>query len=280
MAGLSRNQVKLMIFLISVAVPLCMLFLLYSLSLFVVPEDYVMVEIDVIYLMTGIFLFLALINFPLLNRIKNLMLSRSYLERYPSPIGAKIIVIGVVPFFSTDLGLIIGILGILTGLGNQAILLSIPFFLLTMIQTRVQVWGKLDEMYQVEDLISEVGLFKIPLSGRTSIDFEADESIFQVVDEWADTSMFKRLESTKSMRLYRKGREKWNCPLMFKVYENNEKMHIEAWIRFNPRNPYTLILPSEIKIESGNGILMLGLRHTARKEVNKLLEMLDLPKIT
>lgn len=45
MARLSRKQVKLVIFFISVAVPLSMLFILYSLSLFVAPEDYIAMEI-------------------------------------------------------------------------------------------------------------------------------------------------------------------------------------------------------------------------------------------
>jgi len=39
-------------------------------------------------------------------------------------------------------------------------------------------------------------------------------------------------------------------------------------------------IPSEINIESGHGILMLGLRHAAREEVNKHLEKLGMPEIT
>ncbi|MDY6966629.1 MAG: hypothetical protein SVM80_11815 [Halobacteriota archaeon] len=189
-------------------------------------------------------------------------------------------VIATIPHTTAVYGLIIGILSLMSGLGDLAVLLPIPLFALTITQTKIQVWDKLDEFYEIGSSLVGAELLQHPLFGRTVMDFEIGEDIWSIADNWAEETYFRVIESDESRRLYQKGSDIWSIPIMLEIQETEGKIHLETWMRTNPRNPYTFSLPSEMSIESGNGIVMTGQRRIARNAINELLEQLGQPKIT
>lgn len=280
MTGMSIKKAKIRLLQVSIIVPIITVSILYIFCAYLKPCDSIGLNDETIYIVTAFLLLLSFLSFPLLKYTKNKILSRSYRALYPSSIEVNIMLIGIIPFISSGLGMLCGTIGIVNGMGNRAILCSIPFFSLTIAQTRLQVWDKLDEICQVEDSISEVGLNRGPLNGRTSIDIEKnDETIWNKLDKWADSKKFLKLESTESSRLYKRDCNIFICPLMIKIYDTGDNLRIESWITLSFRNPYTLAKPSEIKIESGHGILLLGQRRAARKLINELLYELEVPDI-
>ena len=118
------------------------------------------------------------------------------------------------------------------------------------------------------------------MSRRTIRDFSAKEEIWPVVEGWAKETGYRLRESEQSQRLYQKGHGILVAPMMLKISQTEEKVHLEAWIRAGlfVRLMALFIIPSEMGIESG-GFRGVAPRRIARKAVNKLLERLGQPLI-
>lgn len=118
------------------------------------------------------------------------------------------------------------------------------------------------------------------MKGRTIISFDVNTDIWPVINQWANENGYKKKEESGSPVLFQKGVGFLVAPMMFQVHIENQRVHIETWVRANllVRLFALFLIPAEMAIESG-GVKMLVPRKIARHAVNKLMERLGQPLI-
>lgn len=118
------------------------------------------------------------------------------------------------------------------------------------------------------------------MSKRTRRDFPTSEDMWAVVEEWAVESGFQVVEHQDSRRLYRKGRETFDFPIMVSFQAVGGRAQLEAWVKASTfdRGRALFLIPAEMGLESG-GAQMAVARTSGRKLVNTLLNRLGQPPI-
>lgn len=109
----------------------------------------------------------------------------------------------------------------------------------------------------------------------------ADET-WKIIDEWLKESKYFVKEIFGANRkLFQKGIGFLVVPMMLDITLEENKVHMEAYVRANffIRLFALFIIPKEIGIESG-GVKLMAPRKIARKAVNKLLERLGQPEFS
>lgn len=121
------------------------------------------------------------------------------------------------------------------------------------------------------------------MEDRTIRDFEvasADDT-WEIIGQWLKESKYFVKEAFGANRkLFQKGVGFLVAPMMLDVSIEENKVHMEAYVRTNffIRLFALFLIPEEMGVESG-GIKLMAPRKIARKAVNKLLERLGQPEI-
>lgn len=107
---------------------------------------------------------------------------------------------------------------------------------------------------------------------RTIRDFKSTRDVWEIIDTWAKTEKFTLIESEDNRRLYQKGRNVMDYPILLEVSQTDATTHIETWVQAGlfDRTRALFLVPSEMGIESG-GVQMALPRRNARQAINKLL---------
>lgn len=115
-----------------------------------------------------------------------------------------------------------------------------------------------------------------PAAGRTVLEFEYNEALWDVVTSWADEHGYKQVSGDDNDRILQKGTGFLVAPMMCHIQQQGSQIKLEAWIRVNlfMRIMGLFLIPAEMGIASG-GFKLVAPRNIARKAVNKLLEQLD-----
>ncbi len=114
-----------------------------------------------------------------------------------------------------------------------------------------------------------------PAAGRTTLEFEYDESLWGVVDTWAAENGYRQVGGTDDHRRLQKGRGFLVAPMMCEIRQQGHQVTLVAWIRVNLliRLFGLFLIPSEMGIASG-GFKLAAPRKIARNAINRLLEQL------
>ena len=118
------------------------------------------------------------------------------------------------------------------------------------------------------------------VEGRTVREFPADQSVWGVIDDWAQRVGYELKESGESGRLYQKGSGFWTLPRMLKVMPTAAGIRLEAWVMASGFNRLFsfFIVPPESVFDSGGKVAIIP-RNKGREEVNLLLQSLGQPLI-
>ena len=116
------------------------------------------------------------------------------------------------------------------------------------------------------------------MEGRTTRELPADQSVWGVIDDWAQRVGYELKESGESGRLYQKGSGFWTLPRMLAVVPTATGIRLEAWVRANNFNRLFsfFIVPPESIFDSGGKVAIIP-RNKGREEVNLLLQGLGQP---
>ena len=118
------------------------------------------------------------------------------------------------------------------------------------------------------------------VQGRTVREFPADQSVWGIIDDWAQRVGYELKESGESGRLYQKGTGFWTLPRMLAAVPTANGIRLEAWVRANSFNRLFsfFIVPPESVFDSGGKVALIP-RNKGREEVNLLLQSLGQPLI-
>jgi hypothetical protein len=119
------------------------------------------------------------------------------------------------------------------------------------------------------------------MSKRTTCTFTSGKDVWQIINAWAESEQFTLIESQDNRRLYQKGRNVMDYPVLLEISQSNGKFHMETWVQAGvfDRTRAMFLVPSEMGIESG-GLQMVLPRRNARQAINKLLAQLEQPLIS
>ncbi len=118
------------------------------------------------------------------------------------------------------------------------------------------------------------------MKARTEIDFDADQDVQKVIEDWAEQHDYKFSRMEDDMRLYQRGSGFWTAPMLLAFRQTGAHVHIEAYV-FAPlfnRVISLFMVPEESHIESGGFVASIP-RSLARKDVNELLMTLGQPPL-
>ncbi len=115
---------------------------------------------------------------------------------------------------------------------------------------------------------------------RATIQFSEPPDFWETVESWAGPTKYKLKESSDGKRTYQKGTGFLVAPQMLEIESSGGHTTMQAWIRAGlfVRMMSLFILPAEITIASG-GLKAAIPRKMARKDINKLLESLQCPRL-
>jgi hypothetical protein len=118
------------------------------------------------------------------------------------------------------------------------------------------------------------------VEGRTVREFPADQSVWSVIDDWAQRVGYELKGSGEWGRLYQKGSGLWTLPRMLQATPTATGVRLEVWVRASNFNRIfaLFIVPSESVLDSGGKVAIVP-RNKGREEVNLLLQSLGQPLI-
>jgi len=118
------------------------------------------------------------------------------------------------------------------------------------------------------------------VGGRTIREFPADQSVWGVIDDWAQRVGYELKEAGDFGRLYLKGSGLFTLPRMLQVTPTATGIRLDAWVRADglSRLLSFFILPPEAVLESGGKVAIIP-RNKGHEEVNLLLQSLGQPLI-
>lgn len=118
------------------------------------------------------------------------------------------------------------------------------------------------------------------MAKRTTREFVAVGDLWTIIERWAGESGFETLESQAERRLYRRGREHFDYPILVEISQAQGRVQLMAWVKASAldRGRALFMVPAEMGLESGGAQLMVA-RNTGRKLVNTLLSRLGQPPI-
>lgn len=113
------------------------------------------------------------------------------------------------------------------------------------------------------------------MAQRSTREFTAPGDLWVMVAQWAQEHGFEAIEQTAEQRTYRRGRERFDYPIMVELVITQGRVRMSAWVKASAfdRGRALFLVPAEMGLESGGAQLMVA-RNTGRKLVNVLLSRL------
>lgn len=113
------------------------------------------------------------------------------------------------------------------------------------------------------------------MSERTIREFSAKADVWSIVERWAKEYGFTTIDQDAHHRVYRRGRERFDYPILVEISQMNERVRLAAWVKASTldRGRALFMIPAEMGLESG-GAQMVIARNGGRKLVNELLHHL------